>query len=497
MPKNHEAPIPENSESFLESGVPDATGRLRMVHSMYVLAPLLLFFLICLILYGLFPAAFPPWLTAFAITLLLSFSLFLLLLWIWARSRKAGKLVLGILVLLWGALALILLRERGLVLLFGGPLLAFPLFHLGLFLVSGKLLPFPPPDRTGTRRERFQAWLRQNWTVYKILLDHLSGQNYPIWAITRASREEDRIEERLPGDPLTQFAGGQGVILTDCDMAVAVSSGMKFKGVLGPGLIFTSFAERPVQTVDLRPQLRAFWVQAMTRDGIQVKVLAFTPFQIDRGDQQPRLGEPFPFRRSAAFKAIHAQMTLLPESPETQKLSWDAIPQLMGTRILQDILSRYRFDDLYAPYGVGEEPPRIKIAREFRDRLRQELEPLGIQLLGGGISNILPVRPEVMKERIRAWQAEWVRQILVRQAESQRERLWRIEQARAEAQANLILALGERLAELDRSDSPVDPEEIIREFLRILEEMALQPMMHRYLPKDVAEEAHRLLMEYE
>ncbi len=98
-----------------------------------------------------------------------------------------------------------------------------------------------------------------------------------------------------------------------------------------------------------------------------------------------------------------------------------------------------------------------------------------------------------MKERVRAWQAEWVRQILVRQAESQRERIWRIEQARAEAQANLILTLGERLAELDRSDSPVSPEDVIREFLRVLEEMAQQPMMRRYLPREMAEEARRLI----
>lgn len=506
MSQNHQAPIPERPEDFL-TGVPDATGRLRMVYSLYVLIPLLLFLALCIGLYGLVPSAFPSWLVAFAFLLLFSTSLFLLIPWVWARNRKVGKLLVGILSVFWVVLALVLLKARGLVLLVGGVVLALPVFLVGLFMVGGKLLPFPPSGAEVTRRERVQHALRNQWAVFKILSDWLFGrttedreglvQNYPIWVVTRAPREEDRIEERLPGDPLAQFASGQGVILTDCDMAVAVSTGMKFKGVLGPGLIFTDFAERPTQTVDLRPQLRAFWVQAMTRDGIQVKVLAFTPFQIDRGDQQPQLGEPFPFRRSAAFKAIHAQMRLLPESSDQEKLSWDEIPRLLGTRILQDILSRYRFDDLYAPYGLGEEPPRLAIAREFRERLKRELEPLGIQLLGGGISNILPVKEEVMRERIRTWQAEWVRQILVRQAESQRERLWRIEQARAEAQANLILTLGERLAELDRSESPVSPEEVVREFLRVLEEMAQQPMMRRYLPREIADEARRLRMEYE
>jgi len=492
MSQNHEDPIPEHLDDFRD-GIPDVTGRLRTVHFGYVLIPLLGLLGFCLALAVLIASPLTEWLTALVALLFLSFSLFFLVLWVWVRSPRAGKLVVGVLALFGFVLALVLLRIRGLVLLFGGFMLAIPVFYGGLFLVGGKLLPFPPPDQGVARRERLRQWLDRHWTVFKIFQDYLSGLNYPIWMVTRAPREEDRIEERIPGDPLAQFAQGQGVILTDCDMAVAVSTGMKFKGVLGPGLIFTGFAERPTQTVDLRPQLRAFWVQAMTRDGIQVKVLAFTPFQIERGEQQPHLGEPFPFRRSAAFKAVHAQMKPLPDSPEHSQLFWDELPPFLGTRILQDILSQYRFDDLYAPYGLGEEPPRLAIARAFRQRLKQELEPLGIQLLGGGISNILPVRDEVMKERVRAWQAEWVRQILVRQAESQRERIWRIEQARAEAQANLILTLGERLAELDRSDSPVSPEDVIREFLRVLEEMAQQPMMRRYLPREMAEEARRLI----
>ncbi len=98
----------------------------------------------------------------------------------------------------------------------------------------------------------------------------------------------------------------------------------------------------------------------------------------------------------------------------------------------------------------------------------------------------------MLKERVRNWRAEWVRRILVQQAEGQRERLWRIEQARAEAQAHLILALGEQLAELDRPDTPVTPQKIVDQFLKILEEMTQQPMMRRYLPRETPEDLRRL-----
>lgn len=402
----------------------------------------------------------------------------------------AGLLALGVnLVALNGMIRRLIPPALG-VIIFASETL-FLLFLLGsLFVLGGYVLPFPPPDPR-VQKEGLRFRFQNYWTAAKILLGYALGMHYPFWVVTREPREEDKIEERGKGDALSMFAIGNGIIISDCDHAVAVSDGIKFKGAQGPGLSFTGFADRPMRTLDLRPQLRAFTVQGLTRDGIQVKVLAFTPFQIDRGEQQPHLGEPFPYRKSAAFRAVHAQMMAVAGGPDHPQHTWDELPQLYGTRILQDILARYDFDDLYR-YDPGEEPPRVRIAREFRERLRKELEPFGIQLIGGGISNLLPVREEVLKERVRNWRAEWVRRILVQQAEGQRERLWRIEQARAEAQAHLILALGEQLAELDRPDTPVTPQKIVDQFLKVLEEMTQQPMMRRYLPRETPEDLRRL-----
>jgi regulator of protease activity HflC (stomatin/prohibitin superfamily) len=455
---------------------------------MALLIPLFIFAL-------LFPSPFTSWLIRLGLALLFIYFVLIFLMVIGLQDRKGiatiGLLIPTVLWLVWMfeiaplplPLKLTLLVVE--VLLFGGVLLS------GLFLLGGFLLPFPPLDPSLPRPERLRRRLEECWRAFKILLDVLLGWNYPFWVVTREPREEDKIEERGKGDALAMFAIGNGIIISDCDHAVAVSSGLQFKGAQGPGLSFTAFGDRPMRTLDLRPQLRAFTVQSLTRDGIQVKVLAFTPFQIDRGEQQPRLGEPFPYRKSAAFRAVHAQMMAVTGGPDHPRYAWDELPQLYGTRILQDILARYDFDDLYR-YEPGEEPPRVRIAREFRDRLRAELEPLGIQLIGGGISNLLPVREEVLKERVRHWQAEWVRRILVQQAEGQRERLWRIEQARAEARAHLILALGEQLAELDRPDTPATPQRIVEQFLKVLEEMTQQPLMRRYLPREMPEDLRRL-----
>lgn len=473
----------------LEDGLADKADGLLELYLLYVIPALLVVLVIPTVL---FIRLRPPW--PFALIIAVPLAVILLILFIFIALRRRGWLAalgLGLAGMIWGVTILRALPPALAVGSIVGGVVLFLLFLMGsLFLLGGYVLPFPPPDPRG-QKERLRSRLQNHSTAFKILLDYVSGVHYPFWVVTREPREEDKIEERGEGDAMTMFAIGNGIIISDCDHAVAVSDGIKFKGVQGPGLSFTGFADRPMRTLDLRPQLRAFTVQGLTRDGIQVKVLAFTPFQIDRGEQQPRLGAPFPYRKSAAFLAVHSQMMAVAGGPDHPQHAWDELPRLYGTRILQDILSQYNFDDLYR-YDPGEEPPRIRIAREFRERLRDELACFGIHLIGGGISNLLPVREEVLRERVRNWRAEWVRRILVRQAEGQQERLWRIEQARAEAQARLILALGEQLAELDRPDTPVTPQKILDQFLKILEEMTQQPMMRRYLPRETPEELRRL-----
>ncbi len=484
----------ERERSLLEDGLSDKVTGLEGVYLFYLVPLLVLALLPFIFLYSLFRSSWALWPSALLL-ILLAATLTLMLLSLTLKANK-GIATIGFFlsVLIWILfIATVTPSPLQEILLLVGLFILVLTFFGGLFIVGGFLLPFPPSDPGMSRAERWSQRLHNHWTAFKILMDYLSGESvrYPYWVVTDEPREEDKIEQRGKGSVLADLAIGNGIILSDCDHAIAVSSGLKFKGVQGPGLILTGFAERPMRTLDLRPQLRAFTVQALTRDGIQVKVLAFTPFQIDRGDQQPRLGEPFPYRKSAAFRAVHSQMMELPENREHPHHTWDELPKVIGTRILQDILSRYRFDELYE-YDPGEELPRARIAREFRERLKEKLEPLGIQLIGGGISNLLPVKDEVLKERIRNWRAEWVRRILVKQAEGQRERLWRIEQARAEAQANLILTLGERLAELDRSDAPVSPDKVIDHFLQVLGGMVQQPMIRRYLPRETPDDLRRL-----
>lgn len=465
----------------------------------YVFLPLflLIVLLILALFYPLLPSSLQPpahWLGLSLGGLILMGFLSLLLLGVLLKDRTSGLALIGLLTLGWLVWALLIPKPASPIPLgrFGSApayitalilplLIALVVFLVGLYIVSGFLLPVLEKD--GQRNK-----------VLGLLFSYLLGFNRPCWVVTDEPREEDKIVERVKGSPFLPSMG-PGVIITDCDHAVAVSDGIRFKGIQGPGVVFTEFGDQPLRLLDLRPQLRTSTVYGRTKDGIDVKVLFFAPFQIERSSgQEPHLGAPFPFQRRAATAAVHAQKMEHPGTggEEISQRAWDELPVIIGTRVMQDLFSRYRFDELYEPFEAGKEPPRVRIAKEFAKKLREELQPLGIYLVGGGISNLLPANEAVLKQRVRSWQADWVRRVTLERARSQAEWLLRVEQARAEARADLILALGERLADLDRRGVSIVPEKVISQFLEILEELALRPSLRRYLPRDTARDVHRL-----
>jgi regulator of protease activity HflC (stomatin/prohibitin superfamily) len=351
-------------------------------------------------------------------------------------------------------------------------------FVVGLRPASGSLLPLPGRDHWG----KTLGFLR-DWAV---------GYNYPAYVVVDELYEEDRVEERVHGNRFRELGDAPGFIISDCNYAVAVSSNTQFKGVQGPGVVFTGYADQVVQIVDLRPQLRAFPVEAMTKDGIQITTTIFAPCKIDSRGKQPRLGESLPYSPAAGSKAIRSQEMRhegLGQTPDRQeKYRWEDLTRLIATRILQDIVSRYEFDDLYGPYQPGGDPPRKVIAQELVGRLRNELKKVGIALVGGGISELQPVDSDVYVKRVQNWKVEWGRKIALQKAEGQAEWLQMVERARAEAQAELILNLGRQLEELSTARAEFRPQAALSLFVGILEElMTRRPTLEKEVPVETLE----------
>jgi regulator of protease activity HflC (stomatin/prohibitin superfamily) len=356
-----------------------------------------------------------------------------------------------------------------------------------LSFVSRYLLPLRDPG------QRAQA--------FKSLLTFVLGTNFPYYVVKSNEWGLDKIEHqtRIGGSAFGALLAGPGVALSSCDHAPIVSDGVTFKGVKTPGVSFIGFADSVPQAVDLRTQLRAFFVEARTKDGIGVKVLAFAPFHIDCGIDIPRLGQPFPFRAQAAFKALHKAQLIehtdkgqVPERMEAHL--WDDLPRVIGTRVLRDIIAKYRFDDLCAPYKLADDP-RDEIVKEFKNQLGNELQSCGIKLVGGGISNLLPAeksRRQIFEQRIRSWQVHWVRHAMQLQAQGQRSRLRQIEKARAQAQVEVVQTLSDRLIRLQETETIISSEEIVKMFIDMINQVALRPLVRRLLPDGLTDSVQQM-----
>jgi regulator of protease activity HflC (stomatin/prohibitin superfamily) len=295
--------------------------------------------------------------------------------------------------------------------------------------VAPKILPLRNPKDKAERHKALRALITFNM-----------GTNYPYYFVDEFSQPEKRVD----GNPSLPLFAGPGLVFTDCDHAAYITSGLAPKGVFEPGLTFTGMFDQEPQIFDLRPQIRAFPVEALTKDGIPIEVVTFIPYRIDAGNKTPERGKSFPFRKKTIYTLV-SQESVERHSDKKQvgnKNAWDGGPDdglipLIGRPIVQDIINRYTMDELCEPLNL-ERDPRVEIAAEMRDRVREKLDPLGIYLIGGGISNLMPQNDEVLKRRLENWSTKWDGYILDQISDAQSSRMYHTERARAEVEAEIV-----------------------------------------------------------
>jgi hypothetical protein len=321
-----------------------------------------------------------------------------------------------------------------------------------------------------------------------------AGINYPCYGME--GREK---VERVPGSQSEPLLAGPGILLTGPDHAVAVSDGLKFKGVRGPGVVFTHFLESIQEPIDLRSQQRAYSVEAITKDGIPVQVSASGSFQLHAGGQRPEAGESFPLRASSIFQAFHAQPVDIRRDErdgevveERKRRRWDELYEIVGTHVMQDIVAEYGFSELCEPLDPDQDP-RGKIAKKYRVRLQQELAGYGIRVLGGGITNLLPSdEDKVPERRLLNWQAQWQHRMLEQfgAAEVETERL--IEQTRPQVQAEMARSIDEAIQGVAADDVELIITTVAVRFVQSIEQMVEEPQINERLPPDVPGIVHKL-----
>jgi regulator of protease activity HflC (stomatin/prohibitin superfamily) len=359
----------------------------------------------------------------------------------------------------WGLLGVLLLV-----------LPAWLLFQFGLRWSAVFLLPVMPTDG-GQRKEAGRTLRGYAW-----------GLNRPFY---REEYGELRkvVESSLVPRGIVVPEAGPGLVIASSHYAIPLTVGTRDTRVGGNGLVFTDPRERPRSPVDLRPQNRSKVIHALTRDGIPVKVPVSATFQIDRrGADDDRL---YPFSQEAVFAAVHAQGVGPELEEEVEELGWDQIVVDRAANLAQDAIARTLLDRLLESDGEDGTPPFKTLGAEVEQELATAMKPHGIEVLGAGLGNIEVEDEEVLQQRVESWRARWERRRLEKEARGNAEAIRLIEEARADAQRQMIAAIAEAFQQLAEIGPPVRADVIALRFIDVLEDVATSQPVQELLPETV------------
>lgn len=229
-----------------------------------------------------------------------------------------------------------------------------------------------------------QRQKRQRYQSFRALVTCYLGTNYPYYTV-----EDGQPVKRIDGNPYGRFFAGPGIVITEPHQAAVITTGIEVKEIAAPGLTFTGLFDGVDQIVDLRPQLKAFDVEAVTRDGIPIRVLCFVHFKIRTRDLPPGRFWTDDESREAIFQLVHAQPV-----GQVERRYWDDLAPMVAARVLRDIIGRYQSSELCGhdrpDRTADEEILRKKILREFSAQLTDAMATRykGVQILGADIANV-------------------------------------------------------------------------------------------------------------
>jgi regulator of protease activity HflC (stomatin/prohibitin superfamily) len=293
-----------------------------------------------------------------------------------------------------------------------------------------------------------------------------------------------------------QVIGGPAWLIVGESNAVLLERGAGFSRVVGPGGYRLRPHERVRGVVDLRAHYRKGTSNVLTKDGIPVKMEVDLTFRVTEkdlpGDSQavpppPPLG---PLNRLRLRLGLRVRRDLLETSRphrfsretvrrlvyETPIFSPDQLPDWTNAFFnvrsgdITDQIANRRLDEISAPEDA-QVHPRAEIARKGLEDARQVASALGIEILDMTLGVIEPQDKfqHITAQMISNWKIEWERRAKILEAKAEAKRTQLLEEARAEAQANMIQALTEGYRIAVGDDPQVSKDVIALRFIDTLE----------------------------
>jgi regulator of protease activity HflC (stomatin/prohibitin superfamily) len=301
-----------------------------------------------------------------------------------------------------------------------------------------------------------------------------------------------------PDNAAAEVIGGPGWLMVGEKSAALLERGARFTRIVGPGGHRLAPHERVRGTADLQIQTRHQREKTLTKDGIPIDVDVDLTFRLSEkdidGDSQTEppptplgpimrlrrlLGlhvpaslleaaRPHRFSREAVRRVVYESSVFGPD----QQVEWTASFATVRAGDISDQLAELRLDELSSPEDPDMHPLVEIVQKGLQDARRAAAAINGIDVLNmtmGLIEAPSDIKHTLDDQRIDNWQIEWRRRARLLEAEGQAKAFQVLEEARAEAQANMIQALTEGFRIATENNPDASTEVIAMRFIDALE----------------------------
>ncbi len=247
----------------------------------------------------------------------------------------------------------------------------------------------------------------------------------------RRKKQENPLPTHLQELPASFKYLGSGTVRSH--HVLALIKGGSFARPAGPGFVILFKNEVINQIIDVRPHNRMATIKANTRDGIPLEMPIFLTFRVWQHEETIQPGTiPYHFDPEAIFHVNYAGSIADKENHKP----WSEIIIPIATDLFITEIAGHSLDELYERDSEGQ-GPLTEINQRVKRNLERNERLIGIEIISAGCGQIsLP--DSVRQQRLKAWQAQWQREILMKKAKGESEAELSLKRARARAQIEII-----------------------------------------------------------
>jgi hypothetical protein len=285
------------------------------------------------------------------------------------------------------------------------------------------------------------------WPAISYILSSLFGLWYAHLVIDDgvAKVEENEFNSLL-------IFGGPGIVLVQPGNAVMFR---KLRRRSRHGIIssvFLSRFERVGLIADLEDQEEVIdELRVVTRDGIRVVVTGIKYRYRVLSNQPKTLDNPYPFLDTELDKMAY-NMTVR----EQGQPNWRAFVRQLVSTYVKEFLSDYTIDQLTAPRSDARSPWKEIHVRLTTPSQIPNVRAVGADMLWFDLGHIHILSDVIDDSRVGFWAADWVGNAEAKMAYATGTRMAYQEQARAEAQAELIMSIAHGLEGVNLSKNSAE-----------------------------------------